>query len=37
MVNNLAATTVVIIGGTSGIVYDVTKHILETTQANVVA
>jgi NAD(P)-dependent dehydrogenase (short-subunit alcohol dehydrogenase family) len=36
MVNSLSGQTVVVIGGTSGIGYQVAKLVLETTQANVV-
>ena len=36
MVNILAGQTADVIGGTSGIGFSVAKHILETTQANVV-
>ena len=36
MLNTLADQTVVVIGGTSGIGFSVAKHILDTTQANVI-
>jgi NAD(P)-dependent dehydrogenase (short-subunit alcohol dehydrogenase family) len=35
MVNLLDKQTVVVIGGTSGIGFEVAKHVLETTKANV--